>query len=154
MKKCVLASGNPGKLASATTGLPALADDSGLVVNALGGQPGIYSARYASKDDNKPSDADNIAKLLHELRQHSDRSAYFVCVLALVKHVNDPEPLIATGRWHGEILERPEGANGFGYDPVFYCPETQLSAAAMGSERKRQISHRALAIQELHRLLS
>lgn len=196
MHRCVLASGNQGKLkelasalaafgtelisqsefniadadetavtfvenalikarhASAATGLPALADDSGLVVNALGGAPGIYSARYAAMGSIKPKDADNIAKLLKELEQSADRSAYFVCVLTLVKHASDPEPIIAIGRWHGDILHQPSGDNGFGYDPIFYCPDSNSSAADMSAERKRQISHRARAIKELHRLLS
>lgn len=141
--------------ASAATGLPALADDSGLVVNALNGAPGIYSARYAADDPHvKPSDADNIQKLLIELQEKSDRSAYFVCVLTMVKHPDDPEPLIATGRWRGEILSSPTGQDGFGYDPVFYCPETRMSAAEMGAERKGAISHRARAVNELRRLLS
>ncbi|MEM7258465.1 MAG: RdgB/HAM1 family non-canonical purine NTP pyrophosphatase [Pseudomonadota bacterium] len=196
MQRCVLASGNAGKLkeladaladfniemvsqtqfnideadetavtfvenalikarhASEATGLPALADDSGLVVNALGGEPGIYSARYAATDShNKPTDAENIEKLLNALQHHSDRSAYFVCVLALVKHANDPEPLLAIGRWHGRILEQPAGAGGFGYDPVFYCLDTDMSAAEMGAQKKRAISHRARALTQLRQLL-
>ncbi len=197
MQRCVLASGNAGKLkelsaaladfdcellsqtgfnipeaeetavtfvenslikarhASAATGLPALADDSGLVVNALGGAPGIYSARYAADSTNtKPYDADNIEKLLHELQGHNDRTGYFVCVLTLVKHPEDPEPLIAIGRWRGEILTKPTGSEGFGYDPVFYCPQAGMSAAEMGSERKGAISHRARAVKQLRQLLS
>lgn len=140
--------------ASAATDLPALADDSGLVVNALGGAPGIYSARYAATADKRPTDADNIAKLVKELTGCANRSAYFVCVLVLVKHADDPEPLIATGRWRGEILHQPSGENGFGYDPIFYCPVSKLSAAEMSADHKKQISHRARAIGELHRLLS
>ena len=141
--------------ASAATGLPCLADDSGLSVQALDGRPGIYSARYAADDHNvKPTDAENIDKLLLELQAHQDRSAYFVCVLTMVKHPGDPEPLVATGRWHGEILKSPTGADGFGYDPVFFCPDTELSAAEMGSERKGAISHRARAVKQLRELLS
>ena len=140
--------------ASAETGLPALADDSGLVVHSLNGEPGIYSARYAgSTDGSKPTDAENITRLLSRLGDTEDRSAHFVCVLALVKHRDDPEPLIATGRWHGSILSSPQGDSGFGYDPVFFCPRTGMSAAAMGKEKKSAISHRALAVQQLRELL-
>jgi XTP/dITP diphosphohydrolase len=140
--------------ASAETGLPALADDSGLVVHSLNGEPGIYSARYAgSTDGSKPTDAENITRLLSRLGDTEDRSAHFVCVLALVKHRDDPEPLIATGRWHGSILSAPQGDSGFGYDPVFFCPRTGMSAAAMGKEKKSAISHRALAVQQLRELL-
>lgn len=154
--------------ASLATGLPALADDSGLVVPALNGAPGIYSARYAlfatgvlpnkktlPDSAQKPSDTDNIRKLLHELKNHSGigRAARFVCVLAYVEHADDPEPIIASGHWNGQITETIETEGGFGYDPVFYCPKTEMTAAAMGKERKRAISHRGVAIKSLQQQL-
>jgi len=148
--------------ASHKTGLSALADDSGLVVPALKGAPGIYSARYAASaednsDQNKPSDQNNIDKLLQALTQFDDeasRAAYFVCVLTYLRHADDPEPLVATGIWHGHILKEAQGEGGFGYDPIFYCPKQMLSAAAMGKAKKRQVSHRAIAIKELNQKLS
>lgn len=140
--------------ASVETGLPALADDSGLVVHALNGEPGIRSARYAqTKEGVKPTDEENYNKLLNNLADSEERSAHFVCVLALVKHADDPEPLIATGRWYGSILTAPQGVGGFGYDPVFFCPQTGKSASAMGKEKKSAISHRALAVKQLRNLL-
>lgn len=140
--------------ASQATGLAALADDSGLVVPALLGEPGIRSARYAQKDGTaKPTDTENIEKLLQELEPIEDRTAWFACVLVYLRHANDPEPIIATGQWHGTILEQLNGDGGFGYDPVFYCPQAGMSAAAMGRERKREISHRAKALKKLHEQL-
>jgi len=154
--------------ASLATGLPALADDSGLVVPALNGDPGIYSARYALLADGaivdeqaqadavqKPSDSDNIQKLLHELRNHSgnQRIARFVCVLAYIERVDDPEPIIASGFWAGQIIETVDGDGGFGYDPVFYCPQTEMTAATMGKQRKAAISHRGMAIKSLQQQL-
>ena len=143
--------------ASKATGLCALADDSGLVVPALNGAPGVISARYAATpgSDQKPTDQDNIDKLLESLNPMSPeaRSAYFVCVLVFLRHTDDPVPLIATGLWHGEILFEPEGDGGFGYDPVFYCPQQKMSAAAMGSEIKKSVSHRAIALEELKQQL-
>ena len=134
--------------ASAATGLAAMADDSGLVVPALNGAPGIYSARFAqqSDTDEKPTDLDNINKLLHTLKDFDNRAAYFTCVLVYLRHAQDPEPIIASGHWHGRITEQVTGDGGFGYDPVFYCPVTEMTAAAMGKERKQQISHRAKAL--------
>lgn len=200
--KCVLASGNQGKLAelsgtlasldielvsqaefdvteadetaptfienslikarhaSVSTGLCALADDSGLVVPALQGEPGIRSARYAAmpgaKDTAKPTDQDNIDKLLAVLKPlpSEARVAYFVCALVFLRHAEDPEPVIATGLWHGQILHESDGDGGFGYDPVFYCPGEKKSAAAMGKTRKSSISHRAIALAELKHKLS
>ena len=108
--------------ASKLTGLPAIADDSGLCVRALRGAPGVYSARYAQLAGGEKSDAANNARLVEQLNGVSDRRAYYFCVLALVRHADDPEPLIAEGRWHGEMLDAPRGANGFGYDPYFFCP--------------------------------
>ncbi len=110
--------------ASTLTGLPALADDSGLCVHALRGAPGVYSARYAQLAGGEKSDAANNARLVAELAGTADRRAYYFCVLVLVRHADDPEPLIAEGRWHGEVIDAPRGANGFGYDPHFFLPCT------------------------------
>lgn len=132
------------------TGLPALADDSGLAVNALGGAPGIYSARYAGVHGN---DQANYEKLLAELDPFEDRSAQFVCVLALVRSADDPLPVIAQGLWQGEILPAPQGENGFGYDPVFKPKGAAISAAELSPQQKSQVSHRALACAELLRQL-
>jgi len=143
--------------ASHSTGLAALADDSGLVVPSLQGQPGVHSARYAANnDDAKPGDSANIDKLLNELAtQPADqRNAYFVCVLVYLSHADDPLPVIATGLWHGTILKERRGDSGFGYDPVFYCDAEQLSAAEMGKARKQQISHRAIALAALSQQLA
>ncbi len=141
--------------ASLATGLPALADDSGLVVPALNGAPGIYSARYAQSNHSgrKPTDLENINKLLESLAPLKNRAAYFACVLVYLRHANDPEPIIATGQWHGTVLDELNGDGGFGYDPVFYCPDSKLTAATMGKERKQQISHRAIALKKLHQQL-
>ncbi|WP_338860742.1 RdgB/HAM1 family non-canonical purine NTP pyrophosphatase [Mycetohabitans rhizoxinica] len=141
------------RYASRVTGLPALADDSGLCVHALGGAPGVYSARYAQLAGGEKSDAANNARLLDVLRAHADRRAYYYCVLVLVRHVDDPEPLIADGRWHGEILTEARGGHGFGYDPLFYVPALQASAAQLQPEVKNAHSHRALALAELIRRL-
>ncbi|CAG7600767.1 non-canonical purine NTP pyrophosphatase [Candidatus Vallotia tarda] len=131
------------------TGLPALADDSGLCVHALGGAPGVYSASYAKLADDKQSDAANNARLLEELREHSDRRAYYYCVLVLLRHVDDPEPLIASGRWNGEILTKAYTGNGFGYDPLFYVSDLQSSVAQLDLKVKNTYSHRALAVADL-----
>ena len=132
------------------TGLPALADDSGLAVNALGGAPGIYSARYAGQHGN---DVANYQKLLQDLQEHSDRSAQFVCVLALVRSAEDPLPVIAQGLWKGQILTAPAGESGFGYDPVFQPAGSSLSASQMSPAEKAAVSHRGLAVAELRRQL-
>lgn len=132
--------------ASRLSGLPALADDSGLCVRALGGAPGVLSARYAGEPR---SDARNNAHLLETLAQHSDRAAHFVSVLVLVRHADDPQPIIAEGNWHGEILREYRGEFGFGYDPLFWIPTYGQSAAEMLPEIKNICSHRALAMQEL-----
>lgn len=143
--------------ASRISGLPAIADDSGLCVPALGNAPGIYSARYAGEHGN---DANNNAKLMADLQpireqnQNTPIKGYFVCVLALVHHADDPLPIIAQGLWQGEILPQPQGENGFGYDPLFWVPELQLTAAAMNPEQKNKISHRGLAINSLLQQLS
>jgi len=135
--------------ASTLTGLPALADDSGLCVRALNGAPGVYSARYASMDGGEKSDAANNARLVADLAGSTDRRAYYFCVLVLVRHADDPEPLIAEGRWHGEVIDVPRGANGFGYDPHFFLPTLNASAAELDPARKNALSHRALALRDL-----
>lgn len=132
--------------ASRLSGLPALADDSGLCVRALGGAPGVLSARFAG---DPRSDERNNQFLLEKLVGHTDRAAHFVSLLVLVRHADDPQPIIAEGNWHGEILTAPRGAEGFGYDPLFWLPETCLSAAEMPAEAKNRCSHRAIAIQQL-----
>ena len=132
--------------ASEHSGLPALADDSGLCVAALGGAPGVYSARYAGEPK---SDARNNAKLLADLAGQSDRRAHFACVLVLVRAANDPQPIIAEGEWHGEILEAQRGAEGFGYDPLFYVPTHCQTAAELDAAIKNQLSHRGQAMQKL-----
>lgn len=199
MQRCVLASGNQGKLdelsgvllaqnielisqsefnlteaiedgstfvenalikakhASEATGLSAMADDSGIVVPSLNGEPGIRSARYAMTDNtDKPTDQENIDKLLKVLEPMPDtaRAAYFVCCLVFVRHAKDPVPVIASGIWHGRILHEAQGEGGFGYDPVFYCPGVGMTAAAMGKAKKSTVSHRAIALKELKHKLS
>jgi XTP/dITP diphosphohydrolase len=134
--------------ASAATGLPALADDSGLCVDALGGAPGLYSARYGGVHGD---DARNIARLLGELRDVVDeeRTARFHCALALLRSADDPRPLIAEGSWEGRILHASRGAAGFGYDPVFLDPENGLSAAELDPAIKNAVSHRGRALAAL-----
>ncbi len=132
------------------SGLPALADDSGLEVDALKGEPGIYSARYAGPD---ASDEDNYLKLLAEMKDvpHERRTARFQCVLVYMRHENDPTPQVFQGSWEGQILTEPAGAEGFGYDPVFFVANEACSSAELSKERKNAISHRGQAIQELLR---
>ncbi|HEX5394044.1 MAG TPA: RdgB/HAM1 family non-canonical purine NTP pyrophosphatase [Rhodocyclaceae bacterium] len=135
---------------SRITGLPALADDSGLCVEALGGAPGVQSARYASVGTDQPkSDARNNAKLLEALANESDRRAHFTCLLVLVRHADDPQPIICEGEWHGEILQAPRGAEGFGYDPLFGVPELGKSAAELSHDEKNARSHRGQAVRQL-----
>ena len=135
--------------ASRLTGLPALADDSGLCVAALQGAPGVYSARYAKMHGGEKSDLANNALLVQKLAGLADRRAWYVAVLALVRAENDPCPLIGEGHWHGEIIDQPEGANGFGYDPHFYLPDLGLTAASLDPAEKNSVSHRARALREL-----
>ena len=135
--------------ASRHTGLPALADDSGLCVAALGDAPGVYSARYAQLAGGARSDEANNALLLRELAGRRDRRARYVAVLALVRHPDDPQPLIGQGELHGEILDAPRGTGGFGYDPLFWLPAMQRSVAELDPQEKNRISHRALALREL-----
>lgn len=132
------------------TGLPALADDSGLCVHALGGAPGVHSARFASLGTNQPkSDARNNAHLIEQLQGMADRSAHYVAVLVFVRHADDPQPLIAEGEWHGEILDAPRGDGGFGYDPLFWLPALNATAAELAPEQKNNLSHRGMALQQL-----
>ncbi len=128
------------------SGLPALADDSGLCVTALGGAPGVYSARYAGEPK---SDARNNDKLLAEMRGKTDRRAHYVCVLVLCRFAEDPQPIIAEGEWHGEILDAPRGSGGFGYDPLFLVPELGCSSAELSAEEKNARSHRGIALRRL-----
>ncbi|MEI7430491.1 MAG: RdgB/HAM1 family non-canonical purine NTP pyrophosphatase [Betaproteobacteria bacterium] len=132
--------------ASRCTGLPALADDSGLCVRALDGAPGVYSARYAGEPK---SDTRNNQKLIADLAGQADRRAHYVCVLVFVRHADDPQPIIAEGEWHGEIVDQPQGQGGFGYDPYFYLPTFGKTAAALDSAEKNRFSHRGLALQHL-----
>ena len=134
--------------AAKISGLPAIADDSGIEVDALNGQPGIYSARYAGED---ASDAENNAKLLKNLEglQETQRTARFHCVLVYLRHADDPTPLVCHGTWEGRILEAPSGDRGFGYDPLFYVPSEGCSAADLPKEVKNSISHRAVAMVKL-----
>ena len=137
--------------AALLTGLPSLADDSGLAVDALGGAPGIYSARYAGG----AGDAANTEKLLRALdgRKADERGAHFYCALALMHHAEDPAPLIAVGRWDGIIAEAPAGAGGFGYDPVFIVPEAGCTSAELPPETKNRMSHRGKALRALVALM-
>lgn len=134
--------------AARVTGLPALGDDSGLVVDALDGRPGIYSSRYAGKS---ADDQANNRKLLHELAgvEEQARGAHFYCAMALMRHANDPAPLLATGRWRGRILESPTGSGGFGYDPLFQVPEQGCSSAELPASVKNRLSHRGQALAAL-----
>jgi XTP/dITP diphosphohydrolase len=132
--------------AAAATGLPAIADDSGLCVRALGGAPGVQSARYAGEPK---SDARNNALLLERLEGVSDRRAHFVSVVVLVRSPDDPQPLIADGEWHGEILQAQRGDGGFGYDPLFWLPELGQTAAELDAALKNTLSHRGAAMRHL-----
>jgi XTP/dITP diphosphohydrolase len=130
--------------------LPALADDSGICALALGGAPGVHSARFAGEPK---SDQRNNERLVALLRTHADRRAHYYCVVVLVRDPEDPEPLIAEGRWHGEVIERPRGANGFGYDPHFFVPALGRTAAELAPEEKHAVSHRGAAARRLLALL-
>lgn len=137
--------------AAKASGLPALADDSGLAVEALGGMPGVLSARYATLFGREKSDAENNRVLLEKMQGIAGRRARFVCALVAVRSAEDPEPLIAMGRWQGQVLDAEEGEGGFGYDPLLFIPDLGRSVAALGAELKNRLSHRALASQELLR---
>lgn len=132
------------------TGLPALADDSGICAAALGGAPGVHSARFGGEPR---SDARNNARLVESLREAADRRAHYYCVVVLVRHAEDPEPLIAEGRWHGEVIDSPRGASGFGYDPHFFVPALAKTAAELAPARKNKLSHRGKALARMIALL-
>ena len=132
--------------ASSQSKLPALADDSGLVVDSLNGEPGIYSARYAGEN---ATDEDNIVKLLARMDDEDNRSARFWCAMVYVRYGNDPEPVIVEKSWEGQILRELKGSNGFGYDPIFYLPELNCTSAQLSAEEKNRISHRGQALQEI-----
>lgn len=139
--------------ASLHSGLPAIADDSGLVVDALDGAPGVFSARYAGPGS---SDQDNLQKLLRELEgvPEAQRGARFICVLVFMLHPADPTPVIAQGVWEGRILTRPAGSNGFGYDPVFWVPTHHCASAELPPEVKNSLSHRGQALRSLTAMLN
>jgi XTP/dITP diphosphohydrolase len=132
--------------ASLLSGLPALADDSGICVDALGGAPGVYSAHYAGLPK---SDARNNQALLDAMKNHTDRKAHYYCVLVMVRHADDPQPIIAEGSWHGEIALAPRGDGGFGYDPLFFLPDLNKMSAELSHDEKNKISHRGKALVAL-----
>jgi XTP/dITP diphosphohydrolase len=140
--------------ASRQAKLPALADDSGICVAALGGEPGVHSARFVGEPLNPDAarqgqDARNNQKLISVLKDKGDRSAHYACVMVLVRHAEDPEPVSAEGRWLGEVIDAPRGVNGFGYDPYFYLPELGKTAAELDAEHKNALSHRGKALRRL-----
>lgn len=143
------------RLASRATGLPAFADDSGICAEALGGEPGVRSARYADggEGDRAGQDRRNNEKLVAALRGAANHRAHYYCVVVLVRHPADPEPLIAEGRWNGEVIESPRGTGGFGYDPHFLVPELGRTAAELPPEEKNAVSHRGTAMRRLVELL-
>jgi XTP/dITP diphosphohydrolase len=172
MQRLVLASNNAGKVREFSAllsplgfdvvpqgelGIPeaeepfvtALADDSGICVDALDGAPGVYSARYAQMVGKPKSDAANNAHLISQLAGKLNRHAHYYCVLVLVRHADDPRPIIAEGTWAGEVVDAPRGAGGFGYDPHFLLPRIGKTAAELTADEKNNISHRALALQGL-----
>ncbi len=135
--------------ASRLASMPALADDSGICVQALDGAPGVYSARYAQMAGQAKSDAANNAHLISQLAGKLNRRAHYYCVLVFVRHAADPCPIIAEGVWHGEVVDAPRGAGGFGYDAHFLLPDLGKTAAELPSEEKNAVSHRALALRSL-----
>jgi XTP/dITP diphosphohydrolase len=140
--------------ASRCAGMPALADDSGICVTALGGAPGVHSARFAGAPSGTDvgrdgQDERNNRRLMALMQEHVDRSAHYCCVIALVRHADDPEPLVAQGCWHGQLIDTPRGANGFGYDPYFYVPAFNRTAAELAPEEKNAVSHRGQALAAL-----
>ncbi|MBT5634995.1 MAG: XTP/dITP diphosphatase [Gammaproteobacteria bacterium] len=138
--------------AAAQTGLPAIADDSGLEVDYLKGAPGIYSARYAGEDGNDPANNQKLLKALEGVDE-AERTARFQCVMVYMRHQSDPVPLIAQGSWEGRILTAAQGENGFGYDPIFFVPEEGRSSAELAAEVKNRLSHRGQALKKLVELL-
>lgn len=139
--------------AARETGLPSIADDSGIVVPSLGGAPGVKSARYSPSIEGLEQDEANNRLLVQNLKDKHDRSAYYVCYIVWLNSHNDPSPIVASGRWHGEVLLEPRGSGGFGYDPYFYVPSLQKTAAELELSQKNRISHRGLALQSLLKLL-
>ena len=140
--------------ASRLAGLPAMADDSGLCVTALAGAPGVHSARFAGESGPREHvDAANNRLLVERLRGAENRGGHYVCVIVLVRHADDPEPLVAEGRWYGTVIETPRGSGGFGYDPYFFLPDLGLTAAELGADHKNRISHRGIAAERLLALL-
>ena len=138
------------RFASQATGLPALADDSGLCVPALGGEPGVHSAHYAGREGSREErDARNNAKLVARLARVPERRAFYYCVLVMLAGADDPTPLVADAKWHGEIIEAPRGANGFGYDPYFATDQRGLTAAELPPADKNRLSHRGRALAAL-----
>ena len=135
--------------AARAAGGAAIADDSGLCVDALGGAPGVLSARYATLFGQPKSDEHNNRVLLEQLLPHPDRRGRFVCALVAVRSADDPEPLIAFGRWDGEVLQAPKGEGGFGYDPLLWIPSLSASVAELPAEEKNRVSHRAIASQQM-----
>jgi len=138
--------------ASRLSACAAFSDDSGICVAALGGKPGVHSARYASEDpanEREAQDKWNNNKLVAALAGHADRRAHYYCVIVLVRDADDPEPLIVEGRWHGEVIAEPRGSNGFGYDPHFYLPDLGWTAAELDAETKNRLSHRGQALRQL-----
>ena len=141
--------------ASRLSGMPTFADDSGICVAALGGEPGVHSARFANDApagacrERDEQDRRNNAKLIGMLKDVADRRAHYYCVIVLTRRADDPEPLIVEGRWHGEVIDTPRGTNGFGYDPHFYLPEFRRTAAELASEEKNAVSHRGKALAAL-----
>ena len=135
--------------ASHLSGLPTLADDSGICVSALQNRPGVHSARYAATAHEPANDARNNAKLLTELKNQTNRAAHYVCALVLVRSADDPTPLIVETRWDGEIIDQPRGSNGFGYDPYFYLPSLGKTVAELSPAEKNRLSHRGQALQQL-----
>ena len=140
--------------ASRQAGLPALADDSGICAAALGGEPGVHSARFASEPmdagaGRHEQDARNNRKLISMLSDKEDRRAHYACVMVLVRSADDPEPVIAEGRWPGEVIDAPRGANGFGYDPYFFLPELGRTVAELDAQQKNALSHRGKALRGL-----
>jgi XTP/dITP diphosphohydrolase len=147
------------RLASRHSGLPAFADDSGICAEALGGEPGVRSARYAdgppagAQGERADQDRRNNVKLVAALRGQASHRAHYYCVIVLVRHPDDPEPLIAEGRWHGEVIATPRGAGGFGYDPHFLLPELGRTAAELMPDEKNVLSHRGKALRRLVEML-
>ena len=141
--------------ASHLSGMPAFADDSGICVSALGGEPGVHSARYAGFGNESGTNARaaqdlrNNRKLIAALANTADRRAHYYCIIVLVRHAADPEPLIAEGQWHGEVVDEPRGAGGFGYDVHFYVPALGRTAAELAPEEKNAVSHRGVALKHL-----